>query len=68
MVLNLYRVEYLCVLIHSLHRVDIEAEIRLQVDELMREELKNLKMVTYTMYRPGSYMHMLIIILTTRCI
>ena len=26
-------------------RVELEAEIRLQVDELMREELKNLKLV-----------------------
>lgn len=27
-------------------RVELEAEIRLQVDELMREELKNLKLVS----------------------
>ena len=28
-----------------LFRVEVEAEVRLQVDELMREELKNLKLV-----------------------
>lgn len=28
------------------HRVELEAEIRLTVDELMREELKNLKLVS----------------------
>ena len=26
-------------------RIEVESEVRLQVDELMREELKNLKMV-----------------------
>ena len=30
---------------HFFHRVELEGEIRLTVDELMREELKNLKMV-----------------------
>lgn len=29
------------------YSVELEAEIRLTVDELMREELKNLKMVYY---------------------
>ena len=31
-------------------RVEIEAEIRKQVDELMREELKNLKLVRLSRY------------------
>ena len=30
---------------HPHFRVELEAEIRVQVDELMREELKNLKLV-----------------------
>jgi len=29
-------------------RIEVESEVRLQVDELMREELKNLKMVRST--------------------
>ena len=29
----------------AVNRVEIEKEVRLQVDELMREELKNLKLV-----------------------
>ena len=28
-----------------LHRIEVEEEIRAQVDELMRQELKNLKIV-----------------------
>lgn len=35
---NVYRPPVCC-------RVEIEKEVRLQVDELMREELKNLKLV-----------------------
>lgn len=30
----------------SIHRIEVEEEIRKQVDELMRQELKNLKMVS----------------------
>ena len=33
------------VLIKEAKRVEVEAEVRIQVDELMREELNNLKMV-----------------------
>jgi len=35
---------YVCVCV--LYRVELEGEIRLTVDDLMREELKNLKMVS----------------------
>lgn len=31
-------------------RIELEGEIRLTVDELMREELKNLKMVSTQIY------------------
>ena len=31
-------------------RIEIEKEVRLQVDELMREELKNLKLVYMTVF------------------
>ena len=33
-------------LIKEAKRVEVEAEVRVQVDELMREELNNLKMVS----------------------
>lgn len=33
-------------LIKEEKRIELEKEIRVQVDELMREELKNLKLVT----------------------
>lgn len=35
-------------LIKEEKRLEVEAELRLQVDELMRQELKNLKMVSFT--------------------
>ncbi len=34
-------------LIKEEKRIEVEVEIRLQVDELMRQELKNLKMVCF---------------------
>lgn len=35
------------VLIKEAKRVEVETEVRVQVDELMREELNNLKMVIF---------------------
>lgn len=45
-VMYIARACLLCIIIMLFTcRVELEAEIRLQVDELMREELKNLKLV-----------------------
>ena len=38
-------------------RKELESEIRTQVDELMREELKNLKLVCPRVICNNSYMH-----------
>jgi len=35
-------------------RIEVENEVRLQVDELMREELKNLKMVRFSVTRSSA--------------